>query len=91
MKQLQESIDDFLAALAGKELTGQQAQQLATALHDATVDTPEMLWVNVNFEAVADEFYNAVKCLGDEPKCSALDAWFVGTQFPSVKRKGASA
>lgn len=53
---------DFLEALKGQNLTSQEAYELAYALHAATVDTPEFMWVTKSFEDVADEFAKADTC-----------------------------
>jgi hypothetical protein len=62
---MQQELD---ALIAKQRSTGQQfnhAQIMAFASlgHDATVETPEMLWADISFEMVADSFYHAGQCI----------------------------
>jgi hypothetical protein len=62
------NIIEFIAALDAKTIrpTAQEVEALCTALHAATIDLPEFLWVTKSFEDVADAWTVAINCMSDE-------------------------
>lgn len=59
-----EAVNDFLAAIhAGRiSITAQDAFALCMSLHAATVELPEMNWMESNFENLADDWFTAIEC-----------------------------
>jgi hypothetical protein len=62
------TVAEFIAALDAKTIrpTAQEVEALCTALHAATIDLPEFLWVTKSFEDVADAWTVAINCMSDE-------------------------
>lgn len=55
----------FLQLLeSGHEISAIEAEQLAYALHAATVNMPEFLWMDRNFEELGDSIHRAIECYG---------------------------
>jgi hypothetical protein len=61
------TVAEFIAALESKAIrpTAQEVEALCTALHSATIDLPEFLWVTKSFEDVADAWTVAINCMSD--------------------------
>ena len=57
----------LIAALqTGHKPTASELAELMTALHDAVLDTPLMLWLDRSFEDVSDSVHRAMVCAEQE-------------------------
>jgi hypothetical protein len=71
------NIAEFIAALDAKTIrpTAQEVEALCTALHSATIDLPEFLWVTKSFEDMADVWTVAINCTNDSDERPADESW----------------
>lgn len=62
------TVAEFIAALDAKTIrpTAQEVGALCTALHSATIDLPEFLWVPIGFENLSDDWHQAIQCAESE-------------------------
>lgn len=71
------TVAEFIAALDAKTIrpTAQEVEALCTALHSATIDLPEFLWVTKSFEDMADVWTTAIECSGTDDERPADESW----------------
>jgi hypothetical protein len=64
MKTIETPTQAYIKTLQSQLPIASDLIDLCTALHAAMVDAPEMLWLDVSFEDMADKLTNAAECLG---------------------------
>jgi hypothetical protein len=71
------TVAEFIAALDAKTIrpTAQEVEALCTALHSATIDLPEFVWVTKSFEDMADVWTTAIKCSGTDDTQPEDKSW----------------
>jgi hypothetical protein len=71
------TVAKFIASLESKAIrpTAQEVEALCTALHSATIDLPEFVWVAKSFEDVADAWTVAINCTNDSDERPADESW----------------
>ena len=71
------TVAEFIAALYAKTIrpTAQEIEALCTALHAATIELTEFVWVTKSFEDMADIWTTAIECSGTDDTQPADESW----------------